>query len=63
MLNGLKVKIGEVVRFSMFENWTFKKDSEHKITDVSEMDKHGWFDIKVEGYRGWHCCLHFSQIK
>lgn len=60
MLNGIKVKIGDVVKFTMFTNWTFKQNSEHVITGVSEMDEDGWFDIKLDSTNDWHCCLHFD---
>ncbi len=62
MLNGIKVNIGEVVKFTMFTNWTFKQGSEHTIIDVSEIDKDGWFNIKLDSTKDWHCCMHFSQI-
>ena len=63
MLNGIKVVVGDLVRFTMFTNWTFEQNSEHRVIGVSEMDKNGWFDIKLDSTKDWHCCMHFSQIK
>jgi len=62
MLNGLKVEVGETVKFSMFTNWTFEQGKEYKITGVSEARKNGWFDIELEGFKDWYSCLHFSKI-
>lgn len=62
MLNGKSVKIGDVVKFTMFSNWTFNQGSEHEVTSVSNMCKDGWFNIKVKGFKDWHCCLKFSLI-
>jgi hypothetical protein len=63
MLNGLKVRVGEVVKFTMFSNWTFEQDKEYTVTNVSEMNKDGWFDIELEGFRDWYSCLHFSKTE
>ena len=62
MLNGLKVKVGEVVRFTMFSNWTFEQGSIHTVVAVGEMDEGGWFDIQLEGVKDWHCCIKFSKL-
>ena len=60
MLNGLKINIGEIVKFTMFSNWTFKQNELYEVTDVSNTDKDGWFQIRVAGKKDWHCCMHFS---
>lgn len=62
MLNGKNVEVGETVRFTMCSNWTFKQDSTHEVTHVSDMDQNGWFDIKVKGFKDWYSCLNFSKV-
>ena len=64
MIHGITVNVGEIVKRTAFDSWTndFEHHKEYKITEVSEMNKDGWFDIKVEGMNDWSCCTKFSLI-
>jgi len=61
MLNGLKVIKGEIVKFTMFSNWTYEQNKLYAVKEVGKMDSKGWFDIKLEGEKDWACCMHFSK--